>query len=114
MNTRSRIRIVAAAAGLLLTHSAGATYNANMSGVVTFLATYTDGDYIYFRLANQPASHPQCNPSYFVIPETVPENRRNRAFALLLTAKQTGEPLNIGFDHSGDCAHGYIRVHRVG
>jgi hypothetical protein len=102
------------AALALLAHSAHAAYNANTGGVVTFVATYTDGDYIYFQLNNQPTSHPQCNPGYFVITEDVPVNRRNQAFAQLLAAKQTGEPVNIGYDNAGDCAHGYIRAHRVG
>lgn len=91
-----------------------AVYNANMSGSVAMVATYTDGDYIYFRLANQPTSHTSCEPTYFVIPETVDQSRRNQAFAQLLASKLSGEPVNIGFDSSGDCAHGFIRAHRVG
>jgi hypothetical protein len=91
-----------------------AAYNANTSGVVAWVASYTDGDYIYFGLQNQPTSHPQCSPYYFVITADVPENRRNQAFAQLLTSKQTGTAINIGYDATGDCAYGYIRVHRVG
>jgi hypothetical protein len=106
--------VLAATVLLLLVHPANATYNANMSGRVTWVSTYMDGDYIYFHLDNQPTSHPQCNPSIFVITADVPQNRRNQAFAQLLAAKQTGEPIAIGFDNSGDCADGYIRVHRVG
>lgn len=91
-----------------------AVYNANMSGAVTWVSTYMDDDYIFFQLSNQPTSHPGCNPTYFVISESVPENRRNQAFAQLLAARQTGEPINIGYDATSDCARGYIRVHRVG
>jgi hypothetical protein len=34
--------------------------------------------------------------------------------ARLLLAKASGEVLNLGYDATGDCAEGYIRVHRVG
>src|SRR5215471_13902423 len=60
---------------------AGAVYNANMSGVVTFVATYMEGDAIYIRLNNQPSSHPGCDPTYFVIPADIAQNRRNQALA---------------------------------
>lgn len=91
-----------------------AVYNSNMTGVVTLVATYTEGDYIYFQLSNQPTSHPGCSPAWFVIPEDITPSRRNHALAQLLAARYSQEPLNIGFDATGDCAHGYIRVHRVG
>lgn len=93
---------------------ARAVYNANMSGVLSAVATYADGDYIYLSLQNQPTSHPACNPGYFVLAETIPENRRNALLARLLTAYAAGETVNIGYDNAGDCAHGYIRAHRVG
>jgi hypothetical protein len=94
--------------------TAFAVYNNNISGVVRFVAVYADGDYIYFHLENQPTTHPVCNPIYFVISETVPENRRNQMFATLLAAKISGEPIHIGYDDSTECTHGFIRVHRVG
>lgn len=99
---------------LLLASPAFADYNANITGVVTQVVAYTEADYIYFRLANQPASHPQCNASYFAIADTVPESRRKQLFAQLLAAKLSGDPVNIGYDATGDCAHAYIRAHRVG
>jgi len=114
---RSRwIHVSVGLVGTLLSsaHPAQAAYNANMQGVIAWVASYMDGDSIYFRLNNQPTSHPGCNPTYFVIPGDVLPNRRNQAFAQLLAAKQTGEPINIGYDDSADCAEGYIRVHRVG
>jgi hypothetical protein len=91
-----------------------AVYNANMQGLVDSVSLYTDGDYIYVRLVNQPTSHPTCNPSLFVISQDIPENRRNQMFARLMAAKVAGEQINIGFDNAADCAHGYIRLHRVG
>ena len=106
--------VLLAAATFFPMQPASAVYNANMTGIVTWVATYTEGDFIYFQLSNQPTTHPQCNPTYFVITEDVPQNRRNQLFAQLLTAKETREPINIGYDNAADCAHGYIRVHRVG
>lgn len=101
-------------ASLSVAPSANAVYNTNMVGVVNWLATYTDSDAIYFTLSNQPSSHPGCSAAYFVIPAATPQNRRNQAFATLTLARQTGEPINIGYDATGDCADGYIHVHRVG
>jgi len=96
------------------TASAHANYDANMSGIVDVVATYTDADYIYIRLTNQPTSHNGCNPAFFVILEDIAQNRRNQMFAQLLAAKASGSPVNIGYSANGDCAHGYIRVYRVG
>ena len=101
---------------LLLSFSlfTNASYNANMSGVVSNVMLYTGGDYIYIQLNNQPSSHATCNPSYFVISEEVPAARRQMLLARLLTAHATKESVTIGYDNAGDCVHGYIRVHRVG
>jgi hypothetical protein len=103
-----------ATAMLLMSSSANAVYNANMSGIVVTLSTYTDGDYIYLQLNNQPSAHPSCNPAYFVITADTPADRRKSALALLMAAKFSGEPINLGYDNVGNCADGYIRVHRVG
>ncbi|WP_104401524.1 hypothetical protein [Vibrio penaeicida] len=94
--------------------TAFANYNSNMTGVLKGVFVYTDGDYIYLTLENQPKSHPTCKPNYFVIPDTVPSDRRQMLLSRLLTAYASKETVNIGFDARGDCAHGYIRVHRVG
>lgn len=85
-----------------------------MTGVLEGVYVYTAGDYIYFRLTNQPASHPGCDPTYFVISENVPESRRQMLLSRLLSAYAMKENVNIGYDSKGDCAHGYIRVHRAG
>jgi hypothetical protein len=101
--------------GLIIgTMPAGAVYNANISGVLTTLSAYADGDYIYIQLANQPSSHPSCNPAYFVIEETVPADRRKMMLARLMSAYVTKEAVNIGYDATGSCVHTFIRVHRVG
>ena len=91
-----------------------AVYNANMSSVVTEVLTYPEATYIFFTVANQPTSHPACNPTLFVVPSTTDSESRKMIYARLLTAYVTGRETNIGYDAVGDCAHGYIRVHRVG
>jgi hypothetical protein len=98
----------------LYSQPSSAKYNDNMQGVLTGVYVYTDGDYIYFTLNNQPTSHPKCKSNYFVIPSTVPQNRREMLLSRLLTAYSMKERVNIGYDNSVECANGYIKVHRVG
>jgi hypothetical protein len=111
--TPALMRLLATAALFGVT-AAHATYNSNTSGVVVSVATYSDGDYIYFSLNPQPTTHNSCNPQYFVIGDDVPQNRRNQMLATLLAAKGSAESITVGYDSNGNCAHGYIRVHRVG
>lgn len=99
---------------LLLSDGAGANYNANLYGVVTDVLTYSDTGRILIKLDNQPSSHPVCSPIYFAIDETLPQERINRMLARALVALTSGAPANIGYDNAGNCAHGYIRAHRVG
>jgi hypothetical protein len=99
---------------LFVANPANAVYNSNISGTVGTLFVYAESDDIYLRLVNQPISHPGCNPAYFVITQDVPQNRRNQMLAVILAAKAAERPLEIGYDNAGDCAHGFIRVHRVG
>ena len=99
---------------LIYSTMSSAVYNDNMTGTVSQIMTYADGDYIYFTLSNQPTSHQACSPQYFVISEDVPYQRRQMLLSRLLAAYTTKDAINIGFDNSGDCVHGYIRVHRIG
>jgi hypothetical protein len=94
--------------------SANAAYDANVAGELDGFYVYSDVDSIYLRLKNQPTSHNGCNPSYFVIPSTVPADRRKAMLARLSLAYALGETLNIGFAANNDCADGYIRAYRVG
>lgn len=94
--------------------SASAIYNANMTGKITGVFVYTDSDSIYFTLDNQPASHPVCNPQYFVLDPSLPAARLDRLYSRALTAKTTGESINIGYDATTECTDGYIKVHRIG
>lgn len=91
-----------------------AEYNANIKGVVTHVLTYTDSSRIYFRLDNQPTSHPGCETNYFSVDSSVLPDVRAQLLSRLLTAYATKEITNIGFDDLGNCSHSKIRVHRVG
>lgn len=99
---------------LFISISARAGNDSNYAGEVEGFYVYTDGDYIYFRLKNQPQTHPGCNPKYFVVSEDVPQERRRALLARLSIAYSLKEPVNIGYDGQGNCVHGYIRVHRIG
>lgn len=92
--------------------SAHAEYNANITAIVTMVITYDKGG-ILFKVDNEPSSHPACNHSYFSI-DTTNADYANRMLSRLLTAKASGERIQIGFDKLGDCHNGYIRTHRVG
>ena len=111
--TKSTARLAAFASALVASTPTGATYNANVTGTVTAVITYTDSDYIYFTLDTQPTGLP-CTATYFAIPSFVPQNRRNQAFARLMAARESGTPLNIGYDSQGQCVDGGVQVHRVG
>jgi len=91
-----------------------AAYNANMSGKVSAIMVYAEGDYIYIKLENQPTSHPTCNPSYFVVPGSIPYERRQMIMSRLMTAKVTKEIINLGFDDKASCSNGYIQLYRAG
>ena len=104
----------AATAGKKGTAVHTSAYNSELVGVIKFVSVYTDGDYIYFALENQPTSHPTCNPFYFVIQGSVPAERRSQIMARLMTAYAMKEEIRIGYDAQGDCADGFLRVHRVG
>lgn len=98
----------------LLSSLSFADYNANHKSELSAVVTYAAGDYIYVKLKNPPAVT-SCDKTYFVISETVPESRRQMMLSRLLMAYASKEVVNIGYDEgSGDCIHGYVRIHRVG
>lgn len=100
--------------GLLISFTSLAAYNANMRGEIQGIYVYTDADHIYVILKNQPSNHHACNPNYFVIPASVPYERRQMLLSRLLTAYASKEVVNIGYDATGNCANGYIQIYRVG
>lgn len=92
-----------------------AGYDANLQGAVTMVVTYTGvGKPIFFRLANQPSSHPSCLTDYFAIDGATDLQQLNRAYARLLAAYVLGETVNVGYDSQGDCADDCIRVREIG
>lgn len=98
---------------LFFTTFTQAGYDANMSGKVVSVMTYSSGA-VLFRLDNQPQSHPQCKSTYFAIPSSTKDSITNRFLSRLLAAYSTKETINIGFDSKGDCAESWISVHRIG
>lgn len=98
----------------VVNNNAKAAYDANMSGQLEGFYVYTEADHIYLRLKNQPTNHAGCNPYFFVVPGTVPADRRKAIIARLSLAYALGESVNIGYAANGDCANGYIQVYRVG
>lgn len=109
-----RIALAFAVALTIAWPSVQAAYNANMTGVVAEVPTYPGTTFFIFRLNNQPASHPSCDPAYFVVDDANTESRK-MVYARLLTALAMGNSINIGYDSLGDCGSGgYIRVYRIG
>ena len=106
-------KLLLGALAALVSVVAFANYNANGVFLITGVLTYTEIDSIYITVSAPPA-HSGCNNSFFVIPSTTPADRRKILVARLLLAKAADESLTIGYDGTGDCAEGYIRVHRLG
>lgn len=96
--------------------AAYATYNANLSGTVNAVLTYTSGT-LLFSLSNQPTSNGSCNSTYFEVDlaNVASEAALDRLYARIAQAYAVGEQVNIGFDNSANCgASGYIQVYRIG
>lgn len=90
-----------------------AGYNSNHKSELSGVFVYSGSDHIYVTLKSKPAT--SCNNTYFVIDNTVQENRRQMLLSRLLLAFASKETVNIGYDkESGDCVDGYVRIHRVG
>ena len=106
-------KICLAVLAAMVPAAAFATYNANGGFLITGVLTYAETDSLYI-LVSAPPAHSGCSNAHFVISGAVPADRRKAMLARLLLAKATGEALNLGYDATGDCAEGYIRVHRVG
>jgi hypothetical protein len=108
-----RVFLVSLAIACMPAH---ATYNANLSGNVVDVMTYTNGE-LLFILSNQPTSNGSCNAAYFELDESATTDSAafNRMYARLLEAYATGTPVNVGYDDAGNCASGgAIQVYRIG
>ncbi|EHK5111974.1 hypothetical protein I2702_004795 [Vibrio parahaemolyticus] len=98
---------------MVFSSPAWAGYDKNIEGNITHIFTYPSG-LVLFKLANQPTSHPTCNPRYFAIGSDLKEAAANRMFSRLLTLHTSKTPAYVGYDSQGNCADKYIRVHNVG
>lgn len=105
---------IAVLTAVLAFNPALAAYDANMTGKIATLAVYSEGDFIYVRLNNQPTTHNGCDANFFVIPNTIPVARQKTMLSRLTLAYATQETVNFGYAANGDCAHGYIQLYRVG
>ncbi len=98
-----------------LISSAHAGYDANFTGKVTAVLTYSYSTQILIRVAGQPTSHPTCtNFDLLAIAADVSAESRQLIMSRLMLAYATGEVVNIGYDKTGGCVDGRIRVYRVG
>ena len=111
---KSKVMLLLCSLAVLGATPAWSVYDTNLLGVVTEVLAYTDHNIILVRLDNQPSSHPTCNPSYFALEHTADTTRVDRIYARLLLALSSGQPTKIGYDSQGNCANGWIRMHRVG
>jgi hypothetical protein len=103
--------------GIVLTFSnlSFAGYDANFSGKITNVLTYTGSTQVLIRVEGQPTSHPTCTRlDYLAIAPDISAESRNLVMSRILSAYVTGEKVNIGYDKTGGCVSSRIRVHRVG
>lgn len=111
-----RISISAVILGAFLTLlplPAFAGYDAGIQGKIVVLRVYPSGK-AFIKLENQPTSHPSCLSDYFAIDSALDPNIRAMLLSRALTAKASGEIVNIGYDSLGDCADNRIRIHAIG
>lgn len=96
-------------------NDADAVYDSNISGKIVHLITYDNSNLILIQLENQSTlSGHNCSYVFFAIDPTTTEGRLDRMYSRAMLAFGSGTPINIGYDGNGNCANGYIRVHRVG
>lgn len=92
-----------------------AGYNANFSGKITQVLTYTASAQILIRVEGQPSTHPQCTQlDFLAIDAATPDNVRQIVLSRIMMAYASGETVNIGYDKEGGCVGGRIKVYRVG
>lgn len=109
---KSLFKIIAAMAVGSSSASAQNNYNANISVRITSVIIYTNDTDILFTATPMP-SPLNCNPSYFVVPNTISAENRQMILSRLLVSYSSKEQVNIGFDDL-TCPDGHVRVYRVG
>jgi hypothetical protein len=113
LSAKQLVRGLLTLAALFTPGLAQAAYNANIGGKITNIRVYDTG-VIFIRLDTQPSTHPQCATDYFAIDPALDPNIRALLLSRALTAKTTGETVNIGYDAQGNCAHSRMRIHEIG
>jgi hypothetical protein len=100
---------------LTFTNLSFAGYDANFSGKITNVLTYTGSTQILIRVEGQPTTHPACTSlNYLSIASDISAESRSLVMSRILSAYVTGEKVNIGYDKTSGCVGNRIRVHRVG
>lgn len=93
--------------------SAQNSYNANISGRVVEVLTYTEDATVLFTIDPMPTS-PQCGDRYFRISRNLPLEMRQQVFSRLMAAYMNREVVNIGYDNQTCSPEGSFKVFRVG
>lgn len=95
-----------------------ANYNANFSGKITHVLTYTSSSTILLRIESMPGSDSESTCSqfdYMQLDPNISEENKQYVFARILTAYASGEVVNIGYDKIGSCTStGRMTIYRVG
>lgn len=92
-----------------------ANYDANFSGKITHVLTYTHSDELLIRVEGQPTSHPICKSfDFMAIDISIPAERRQVVLSRIMLAYSLGEKVNIGYDSKDECIGSRIKVYRVG
>lgn len=100
---RTRFLILASVAVTtqLWTNAVWSGYTANVVSTVKWVKIY-NSDVIYFELHTHPPI--ACTIDNFVLTPGLTSEQRQRYYALLLTARATGQPVSVGYgDQAGDC-----------
>jgi hypothetical protein len=101
-------KVALSAASLLL--FAMPAQAAQISGKVTSIQTYPSGDIVMFTLANQPTSHPLCNPGYFDFPAGTAQRPFDRIVSQLLAAVQAGKNIQVSYSETTCSERGWLVI----
>jgi hypothetical protein len=93
--------IVVAVLTQLWSHAVWSGYTANVGSTVKWVKIY-NSDTIYFELHTHPTT--ACTIDNFVLNPSLTSEQRQRYYALLLTARATGQPVSVGYgEQPVDC-----------
>jgi hypothetical protein len=101
-------RVALAAASLLL--FALPAQAGQITGKVAVIQTYPSGDIVMFTLANQPTTHPVCNPGYFDFPAGTAQRPFERIVSQLLAAVQANKNVQISYSDTACSERGWLMI----